>query len=124
MFSSRVSVEPQYGQRKTADWSCTSVGALASRGAGGAKPAARSFSRPSAEMQSVDHESSAITAISGSPPSDAIFGDVADHAEVDERDDRDLGIRDLGERVPDLLARHHVAPGTLRRTIVISSQSW
>ena len=31
-------VEPQYGQRKPFDCSCTSVGAVASRGAGGAKP--------------------------------------------------------------------------------------
>ena len=46
MFSSRVSVEPQYGQRNAVRCSWTSVGAVASRGAGGAKPAARSFSRP------------------------------------------------------------------------------
>jgi hypothetical protein len=36
MFSSFVSVEPQYGQRWTLAWSCTSFGADASRGGGGA----------------------------------------------------------------------------------------
>src|SRR5919204_435028 len=50
--------------------------------------------------------------------------DVTDDAEVDERDDRDLRIRDLGERLPDLLGGYHVVPaGCERRTIVISSQS-
>src|SRR5206468_2798618 len=81
MFSSLVSVEPQYGQRNAFDCSCTSDGPDAARGAGGAKP----------------------------------------DSEVDERDDRDFGIRDLRERLPDLLPRHHVVPGGWeRRTIVIS----
>ena len=103
-------------------------------------------------MRSVDHESSWITATSGSPPSSVTFvlqralhhlerraaeerrreldahavavdGDVADHAEVDERDDRDLRVGDLLERRPDLLDRHHCAPGTERRTSVISFHS-
>src|SRR2546430_9406418 len=64
MFSRRVSVEPQYGQRWTLDWSCTRVGADVPRGAGGAKPEARSFSRPCGVMRSVDHESSRQTLIS------------------------------------------------------------
>ena len=50
--------------------------------------------------------------------------DRLDHAEVDERDDGDLRIRDLRQRLPDALGRHHCAPtGAERRTIVISSQS-
>src|SRR5207244_1937402 len=50
--------------------------------------------------------------------------DRPDDAEVDDRDDRDLGVGDPRERVPDLLGRYHVAPdGALRRTLVISSQS-
>src|SRR6266545_2512978 len=48
---------------------------------------------------------------------------VADDAEIHDRDDRDLGILDLPERVPDLLFGYHAAPGTERRTSVISSQS-
>src|SRR5690348_17765944 len=55
MFSRRVSVEPQYGHLCTCDCSWTSLGA------GGAKPAARSFSRPAGVILSVDHESSWIT---------------------------------------------------------------
>src|SRR3954471_18570404 len=73
MFSSRVSVELQYGQRKVFDCSCTSVVAPAERGAGGGRPAARSFSRPAALMRSVDHESSWITATAGSAPSSETF---------------------------------------------------
>src|SRR5436305_11477725 len=50
--------------------------------------------------------------------------DRADDAELDERDDRDLGIRDLLERLPHLRLGYHCAPvGAERRTIVISSQS-
>src|SRR5919106_4454769 len=48
---------------------------------------------------------------------------VADDAEIDDRDDRNLRIRDLGERLPDLTFGYHAAPGTERRTIVISSRS-
>jgi hypothetical protein len=55
MFSRRVSVEPQYGQRNAFDWSCSSFGGPAARGAGGAKPAPRSFSRPAGVILSVDH---------------------------------------------------------------------
>ena len=149
MFSSFVSLEPQYGQRKTADCSCTSVGADASRGAGGANPATRSFSRPSGVILSDDHESSEITRTSGSPPSSRTFSaiasritssagqprnvgvnstrtslavdrDVAHDTEVDEGDHRDLRVGDLGECLPDCGLGHHVAPGMLRRTIVIS----
>ncbi len=50
--------------------------------------------------------------------------DRTDDAEVDERDDRDLRVRDLLERLPDLSLAYHCAPaGAERRTIVISSQS-
>src|SRR5215207_7581521 len=49
--------------------------------------------------------------------------DVADDAEVDERDRRDLWVGDLGKGLPDELGSYHVAPGTLRRTTVIFSQS-
>src|SRR5579884_3956223 len=52
--------------------------------------------------------------------------DGADDAEVDERDDGDLRVGDLLERLPHLvgLGRHHCAPaGADRRTIVISSHS-
>src|SRR5262249_44933059 len=53
-----------------------------------------------------------------------VDADVADHAEVDERDDGNLRVRDLCKRVPDLLDRYHFVPaGCERRTIVISSQS-
>ena len=47
---------------------------------------------------------------------------VADHAEVDERDDRYLGVGNLVERGPDGLGRHHCAPGIDRRTSVMVSQ--
>ena len=107
---------------------------------------------PAGVMRSVDHESSRQTLISGSAPSARIRSaiasritssagqprnvgvkstrtwpfvdvDVADDAEVDERDHRDLRIRDLGQRVPDLCFGHHFVPaGCERRTIVISSQ--
>ena len=153
MFSSRVSVELQYGQRCTAFCSWSSVGAAAARAVGGAKPASRSFSRPAGVILSVDHESSSRTSTCGSPPSPvtassicrahrvergtaherrregdphavAVDGDVLDDPEVDERDDRDLRIRDLRQRVPDPLRGHHCAPtGADRRTIVISFQS-
>ncbi len=121
------------------------------RGAGGAKLEARSFSRPAGVILSVDHESSSTTCTFGSAPRSRTFaaiasrisssataeegrreldphaavldGDVADDAEVEERDDGDLRIRDRAERVPDLRFGHHVAPGTLRRTIVISSHN-
>jgi hypothetical protein len=63
MFSSSVSVEPQYGHRNGPRWSWTSCGAAAVRGAGGAKPASRSFSRPFGVIRSVDHESSTMTSI-------------------------------------------------------------
>ena len=53
----------------------------------------------------------------------AVDVDGSDHAEIDEGDDRDLGIGDLVERRPDLVGGHHVAPGSDRRTIVISSCS-
>src|SRR3954451_1955764 len=50
--------------------------------------------------------------------------DRTDDAEVDERDDGDLGVRDLLERLPDLSLAYHCAPaGAERRTIVISSHS-
>ena len=50
--------------------------------------------------------------------------DVLHDAEVDDRDDRDLRIGNLGERIPDLVRRHHCAPaGAERRTEVISSHS-
>ena len=50
--------------------------------------------------------------------------DRTDDAEVDERDDGDLRVGDLLERLPDLLGGHHCAPaGAERRTIVISSHS-
>ena len=110
----------------------SSVGAPAPRGAGGAKPASRSFSRPAGVILSVDHESSSRTSTCGSPPSavtaasicvriassagqpmnvgvnvdpdaHALDRDVFDDAEVDERDDGDLRIRDLAERLPDTL---------------------
>ena len=47
----------------------------------------------------------------------------ADDAEVDDRDRRDLRVGDLGQRVPDLGFGYHVAPGTERRTSVISFHS-
>src|SRR5207248_8810854 len=48
--------------------------------------------------------------------------DRTDDAEVDERDDGDLRVRDLLERLPDLGLGYHCAPdGADRRTIVISS---
>src|SRR5581483_10214310 len=52
--------------------------------------------------------------------------DRADDAEVDERDDGDIRIGDLLERLPDLRLgeRYHCAPaGAERRTSVISSHS-
>src|SRR6266540_2240883 len=50
--------------------------------------------------------------------------DVTDDSEVDERDHRDLGIRDLGKHLPHLVGGYHVVPaGCERRTIVISSKS-
>src|SRR5580765_2524118 len=53
-----------------------------------------------------------------------VDGHVLHDTEVDERDHGDLGIGDLGERLPDRLGGHHCAPaGAERRTIVISSQS-
>src|SRR6186997_2147881 len=72
MFSSRVSVEPQYGQRKAFELSWTSVVAPAERGAGGAKPASRSFSRPAGVMRSVDHESSRRTSTCASQPAASV----------------------------------------------------
>ena len=53
----------------------------------------------------------------------AVDGDVADHAEIDQRDHGNLGVGDLVERGPDRLGRYHCAPGIERRTSVISSQS-
>src|SRR3954470_5508681 len=50
--------------------------------------------------------------------------DRTDDAEVDERDDGDLRVRNLLERLPDLGLAYHCAPaGAERRTIVISSHS-
>ena len=50
--------------------------------------------------------------------------DVLHDAEVDERDDGDLRVGNVGERLPDLVGRHHCDPGGAeRRTIVISSHS-
>src|SRR5207248_4548458 len=50
--------------------------------------------------------------------------DRTDDPEVDERDDGDLRIRDLLERLPDLSLAYHCAPaGAERRTVVISSHS-
>ena len=50
--------------------------------------------------------------------------DVLDHAELDERDDRDLRVGNLAERGPHLFGGHHCAPGGAERlTIVISSHS-
>ena len=110
------------------------------------KPAARSFSRPSGVMSSVDHESSRHDADLGLAPSSrdlrlhralhrlergaaqerrrevdahgsVVDLDVLDHAEVDERDHGDLRVGDLGERRPDLVGGHHCAPaGAERRT--------
>src|SRR5581483_3709959 len=48
---------------------------------------------------------------------------VPHDAELDDRDDRDLGILDLLERSPHGRRSYQAAPGTERRTIVISSQS-
>ena len=47
----------------------------------------------------------------------------ADDAEIDYGQDGNLGVGDLFERRPDLGLGHHAAPGTDRRTIVISSHS-
>src|SRR5262249_60479373 len=44
-----------------------------------------------------------------------------DHAEVDERDDGDLRVRNLRERIPYLLFGYQVAPANERRTSVISA---
>ena len=49
--------------------------------------------------------------------------DVADDTEIDDRDHGDLRVLDLAEGLPDGLRRYHSAPGTERRTSVISSQS-
>ena len=50
--------------------------------------------------------------------------DALHDTEIDERDDRDLRIRDLGKRRPDLVGGHHCEPGGAeRRTEVISSHS-
>src|SRR6202007_2846275 len=50
--------------------------------------------------------------------------DRTDDAEVDERHDGDLRVRDLLQRLPDLSLGYHWAPaGAERRTIVISSHS-
>src|SRR3954447_20423616 len=50
--------------------------------------------------------------------------DRTDDAEVDQRDDGDLRVGDLLERLPDLGLAYHCAPvGAERRTIVISSHS-
>ena len=142
MFSSLVSVEPQYGQRKTPALQLDERRRRPPRAAPAARsPAARSFSRPSGVIRSVDHESSEhhldrparrrargsasaiasrITSSAGQPRNVGVNStctrpsstcDVADDAEVDERDDRDLRVRDLGERLPDLRLGHHVAPG-------------
>ena len=92
MFSSFVSAEPQYGQRNVAVWSCTSVVSPAARGAGGAKPAARSFSRPSGVMRSVDHESSWITSTSGSAPSSATFAASSSRITSSAGQPRNVGV--------------------------------
>src|SRR4029077_11202157 len=50
--------------------------------------------------------------------------DRTDYAEVHERDHRDLRVRDLLERLPDLGLRYHCAPaGAERLTMVISSHN-
>src|ERR1700760_2905581 len=142
MFSSRVSVEPQYGQRKT--WACswTSFGAVASRGAELLAPGRCDLvGRPGVVGDDLDlglraeagdlllhgplHHLECGTAEERGRELDAdVFVldiDRADDAQVDERDDGNLGIGDLRERLPDPGFGYHSAPGAERRTIVISS---
>src|SRR5215216_192980 len=147
MFSSSVSVEPQYGQRKIPRCSWTSCGGPALRGVGGAKPDSRSFSRPAGVIRAVDndldlglgaelahlrrhlvaHHFERGAAEERRRELDThmavLHRDVTHDAEVDERDHRDLGVGNLAERLPDGGFCHHAAPTTDRRTMVISSQS-
>ena len=152
MFSRRVSVEPQYGHLNALLWSWTSWGPPAFRGAGGAKPGLAELlaafgrdpvGRPrvvedhldlglGAELSDalghlVAHHLERRAAEEGRRELDVngavLDGDVADDAEVDDRDRRDLRVGDLGECLPDGLGGYHVAPATERRTSVISSQS-
>ena len=92
-FSRRVSVEPQYGHRCALLCSCTSDGAPADRGVGGAKPEARSFSRPSRVIRSVDHESSITTRISGSAPSARMRSAIASRITSNAGQPRNVGVK-------------------------------
>ena len=145
-----MSVEPQYGQRKVPVWSWSErrLAGRARRGRGEARlpellaacgrdPVGRpgvvadhlmSGSAPSSAIFAAS--ASRMTSSAGQPRKvgvnptctrPALDADVTHDAEVDERDDRDLRVGDLRERLPDLGLGHHAAPGTERRTTVISS---
>ena len=80
-----------------------------SRGAGGAKPAARSFSRPSGVMRSVDHESSEITATSGSPPSSRTFAAIWSRMTSSAGQPRNVGVNSTRTR-PSSTATSRTTP--------------
>ena len=158
MLSSRVSVEPQYGQRNAALELDERRASPPARGAGGAKPARAELlaalgrdvvGRPRVVEEDADLGLAAerldrlapararIPSSAGQPMNVGVNStrtrssstrDVLDDAEVDERDHGDLRVRDLGERLPDVLLERAVASttarpaGAERRTDVISSQ--
>ena len=147
-----MSVEPQYGQRKPAA-AAARARLSTRRAAPAARSRTRAASRgPPGVIRSVDHESSSddlhvrLAAERAhlvghrvahhlerraaeerrrelDAHAVALDGDVAHDAEVDERDDGISGSGISASASQTAASRHHVAPGTLRRTIVISSHS-
>ena len=150
MFSSRVSLEPQYGQRNAFDCSCTSV-----VGPGRAAPAVRSPPRAASRGRRrdavgrprvvLDHRHLGLaaerghrllerarslergTAEEGRRELDAHMVAVDLHSRITPRSTSEItGISGSGisSSAAQTVGRgHHVAPGSERRTSVISFQS-
>ena len=82
----------------TRSW--TSFGALASRGAGGAKPAALSFSRPSGVIGRSTTSRPATTSTSGSAPSAAIASAICARITSSAGQPRNVGVNSTCTRSP------------------------
>ena len=73
------------------------------------REAARSFSRPSGVMRSVDHESSEITATSGSPPSSRTFAAIWSRMTSSAGQPRNVGVNSTRTR-PSSTATSRTTP--------------
>ena len=88
---------------------------------GGAKPAARSFSRPAALMRSVDHESSRTTSTSGSAPSPRIALSICARMTSSAGQPRNVGVKSTCTRSPSIRTSRTTPRSTIEMTGISGS---